>query len=215
MRIVLLGPPGAGKGTQSKILSARLGLPQIVIGDILKAQVSRGTPLGVAAKPYLDDGKLVPDPVIIDTIHERLEDPDTDKGFVLDGFPRTVPQAIALDATLADARTPLDVVIELVVGRDDVVRRLSGRRVCSNCGHIWHVEFDPPTVDGICDICGHDLIQRSDDNPETIIRRLGEYAEKTVPLTDFYAAQGKLVRIDAAGTPEAVTAATIAAAEPY
>ncbi len=211
MRVVLLGPPGAGKGTQSEIISKQLGVPKISVGDILKQQVGQGTSLGREAKPYLDNGKLVPDDVIIGMVRDRLAGPDTGNGFVLDGFPRTVPQAMALDAGLASAGTPLDLVIELVVGREDIITRLAGRRVCPHCERIWHVEFDPPSVPGICDRCGHTLIQRSDDNPETIAQRLDEYAAKTEPLTGFYASQGKLVRIDATGPAETVAAATMTA----
>ena len=214
MRVVLLGPPGAGKGTQAILIADHLAVPHISIGDILKANVSRDTALGREAKPYLDNGTLVPDDVIIDMMRDRLAESDTGGGFVLDGFPRTVPQAVALDAMLADVHKEIDVVIGLAVDNETVIRRLSGRRTCPNCGRIWHVEFDPPTVPGICDVCGAELVQRSDDNPETIVRRLEEYAAKTVPLIDYYRHQGKLAEVDADGVADRVTARAINALKP-
>ncbi|TCB99246.1 adenylate kinase [Micromonospora zingiberis] len=215
MRLVLVGPPGAGKGTQAEFIAAHLSVPKISTGDIFRANVSQGTPLGVEAKRYMDAGKLVPDEVTINMVRDRLAEPDAAEGFLLDGFPRTTPQAAALDKLLADLGTALDIVLELVVDDDEVIRRLSGRRTCRGCGKIWHVEFDPTSGDGICDRCGAELFQRDDDKPETIAARLREYAEKTAPLVDYYGAQGKLVGIDATGPVEDVTVRAIDALRSY
>ncbi|MEU6023873.1 MULTISPECIES: adenylate kinase [unclassified Micromonospora] len=215
MRLVLVGPPGAGKGTQAEFIAAHLSVPKISTGDIFRANVSQGTPLGVEAKRYMDAGKLVPDEVTINMVRDRLAEPDTAEGFLLDGFPRTTPQAAALDKLLADLGTALDIVLELVVDDDEVIRRLSGRRTCRGCGKIWHVEFDATSREGICDRCGAELFQRDDDKPETIAARLREYAEKTAPLVDYYGAQGKLVGIDATGPVEDVTVRAIDALRSY
>lgn len=215
MRLVLVGPPGAGKGTQAEFIAAHLSVPKISTGDIFRANVSQGTPLGIEAKRYMDAGKLVPDEVTINMVRERLAEPDTSDGFLLDGFPRTTPQAAALDKLLADLGTSLDIVLELVVDDDEVIRRLSGRRTCRGCGKIWHVEFDPPAREGVCDRCDAELFQRDDDKAETIARRLVEYAEKTAPLVDYYGAQGKLVGIDATGPVEDVTNRAIDALRSY
>ncbi|MEV4480823.1 adenylate kinase [Micromonospora coxensis] len=215
MRLVLVGPPGAGKGTQAEFIAAHLSVPKISTGDIFRANVSQGTPLGVEAKRYMDAGKLVPDEVTINMVRDRLAEPDAAEGFLLDGFPRTTPQAAALDKLLADLGTALDLVLELVVDDDEVIRRLSGRRTCRGCGKIWHVEFDATTREGICDRCGAELFQRDDDKPETIAARLREYADKTAPLVDYYGAQGKLVGIDATGPVEDVTVRAIDALRSY
>lgn len=215
MRLVLVGPPGAGKGTQAEFIAAHLSVPKISTGDIFRANVTQGTPLGVEAKRYMDAGKLVPDDVTINMVRDRLAEPDAGEGFLLDGFPRTTPQAAELDKLLADLGTMLDLVLELVVDDDEVIRRLSGRRTCRGCGKIWHVEFDATTRDGICDRCGAELFQRDDDKPETIAARLREYAEKTAPLVDYYGAQGKLVGIDATGPVEDVTVRAIDALRSY
>ncbi|MEV0426129.1 adenylate kinase [Micromonospora sp. NPDC049836] len=215
MRLVLVGPPGAGKGTQAEFIAAHLSVPKISTGDIFRANVSQGTPLGVEAKRYMDAGKLVPDEVTINMVRDRLAEPDASEGFLLDGFPRTTPQAAALDKLLADLGTALDLVLELVVDDDEVIRRLSGRRTCRGCGKIWHVEFDATKQDGVCDRCGAELFQRDDDKPETIAARLREYADKTAPLVDYYGAQGKLVGIDATGPVEDVTVRAIDALRSY
>ncbi|MER7458068.1 adenylate kinase [Micromonospora sp. NPDC126480] len=215
MRLVLVGPPGAGKGTQAEFIAAHLAVPKISTGDIFRSNVSQGTPLGVEAKRYMDAGELVPDEVTINMVRDRLAEPDASEGFLLDGFPRTTPQAAALDKLLADLGTALDLVLELVVDDDEVIRRLSGRRTCRGCGKIWHVEFDPTTREGICDRCGAELFQRDDDKPETIATRLREYADKTAPLVDYYGAQGKLVGIDATGPVEDVTVRAIDALRSY
>jgi adenylate kinase len=215
MRLVLVGPPGAGKGTQAEFIASHLSVPKISTGDIFRANVQAGTPLGVEARRYMDSGQLVPDEVTINMVRERLADPDAADGFLLDGFPRTVPQASALDKLLADLGAALDVVLELVVDDDEVIRRLSGRRTCRGCGKIWHVVFDPPTHEGICDRCGSELYQRDDDKADTVAERLRVYARDTSPLVTFYGAQCKLVGIDATGPVEDVTGRAIDALRPY
>jgi adenylate kinase len=205
VRLVLVGPPGAGKGTQAEFIAAHLAVPKISTGDIFRANVSQGTPLGVEAKRYMDSGNLVPDEVTINMVRERLAEPDAADGFLLDGFPRTLPQAAALDKLLADLGTQLDLVLELVVDEDEVVRRLSGRRQCRGCGKIWHIEFDSPSQEAVCDRCGGELYQRDDDKPEVIAERLKVYARDTAPLADYYGAQSKLVGIDATGPVEDIT----------
>ena len=215
MRLVLVGPPGAGKGTQAEFIAAHLSVPKISTGDIFRANVSQGTPLGVEARRFMDAGKLVPDEVTINMVRDRLAEPDAGEGFLLDGFPRTTPQAAALDKLLADLGTALDLVLELVVDDDEVIRRLSGRRTCRTCNRVWHVDFDPPAVEGVCDVDGGELYQRDDDKAETIAKRLVEYSEKTAPLVDYYGAQGKLVGIDATGPVEDVTVRAIDALRSY
>ncbi len=205
MRLVLVGPPGAGKGTQAQYVAVHLSVPQISTGDIFRANVGQGTPLGLEAKKYMNAGDLVPDEITINMVRNRLAEDDAAKGFLLDGFPRTVPQALELDNILADLGTRLDVVLELVVDDDEVVRRLSGRRTCRGCKRIWHVDFDPPTVNGICDACGGELFQRDDDNAATIQNRLSVYAASTAPLVAFYAERGMLVGIDATGPVDDIT----------
>jgi adenylate kinase len=215
MRLVLVGPPGAGKGTQAQFVSAHLSLLQISTGDIFRANVSQGTPLGKQAREYMDAGDLVPDEITIAMVRDRLDSDDAGRGFLLDGFPRTVPQAVQLDEILSELHTKLDVVLELVVDDGEVVRRLSGRRTCHNCGHIWHVDFDPPSADGICDNCRGELFQRDDDQPVTIRHRLEVYYEQTAPLIGYYAEQGILVGIDAMGPVDDVTERASAALRPY
>lgn len=215
MRIVLVGPPGAGKGTQAEYIAAHLSVPQISTGDIFRSNVAQGTPLGVEAKRYMDAGQLVPDEVTINMVRERLAEADAADGFLLDGFPRTVPQAAALDKMLADLGTQLELVLELVVDDDEVIRRLSGRRQCRGCGKIWHVEFDATSKEGVCDRCGGQLYQRDDDKPEVIAERLRVYSRDTAPLVDYYGAQGKLVGIDATGPVEDVTTRAIDALRSY
>jgi adenylate kinase len=215
MRLVLVGPPGAGKGTQAEFVGAHFAVPKISTGDIFRANVAAGTPLGVEAKRFMDSGQLVPDEVTINMVRDRLAEPDASDGFLLDGFPRTVPQATALDKLLADLGVGLDVVLELVVDDDEVIRRLSGRWTCRGCGKIWHIEFDPPTHEGVCDRCGGELYQRDDDKAETVSERLRVYARDTAPLIIFYGAQGKLVGIDATGPVEDVTVRAIDALRSY
>ncbi len=215
MRLVLVGPPGAGKGTQAQFVAEHTGVPKISTGDIFRANVGAGTELGLKAKAFMDRGDLVPDDVTIDMVRERLREADALEGFLLDGFPRTVPQAQTLDDILREtADTKLDVVLELVVDSDEVVRRLSGRRTCRTCNHIWHVDFDPPRVEGICDIDGGELFQRDDDLPETVKNRLEVYEEQTAPLVAYYANRGVLIGIDATGPVDDVTQRAIDALRP-
>ena len=216
MRLVLVGPPGAGKGTQAQFIAEHVGVPKISTGDIFRANVSQGTALGLQAKAYMDRGDLVPDEVTIDMVRNRLAEPDALQGFLLDGFPRTVPQAETLDDILREtANTKLNVVLELVVDNEEVVRRLSGRRTCRTCNHIWHVDFDPPQVPGVCDLDGGELFQRDDDQPATIENRLEVYDEQTAPLVAYYAHRGVLVGIDATGPVDDVTLRAIDALRPF
>jgi adenylate kinase len=214
MRLVLVGPPGAGKGTQAKFLAKHFAIPAISTGDIFRANVMQKTDLGLEAKRYMDGGDLVPDEITIAMVRDRVHEDDAASGFLLDGFPRTVPQAEALKEILAEIGTPLDAVLELKVDDEEVVRRLSGRRTCRQCGHVWHQEFDPPKEEGVCDKCGGPLFQRDDDQPETIRRRLEVYNENTAPLVGYYEDQGLLVAIEATGPVDGVTKRAIAALEP-
>jgi adenylate kinase len=200
MRIILLGPPGAGKGTQAKLLIERLGVPQISTGDMLRAAVKAGTPLGREAKAYMDRGALVPDGVIIGLVRERLQSADCIRGYILDGFPRTVAQAEALEKTLLDLRLSLDHVLCLEVPPEDLVVRIAGRRTCRVCGAMFHVRFSPAKRDGVCDACGGETYQRDDDLEDTVRRRLEVYAQQTEPLVRFFEGRGLLRRI--AGTGE-------------
>ena len=211
MRVVLVGPPGAGKGTQAEFISSHFGVPKISTGDIFRFNVREQTVLGKEARTYMDKGDLVPDEVTIAMVRDRLGEVDATDGFLLDGFPRTVPQADALRDLLLELVTPIDVALELVVDDDEVVRRLSGRRTCRRCNHIWHIDFDPPKLDGTCDSCGGELDQREDDRPETVRRRLDVYAEQTAPILDHYADLRMLVGIDATGPVESVTERAISA----
>ena len=213
MRLVLVGAPGAGKGTQAKFVAKHFSVPAISTGDIFRANIAAKTELGREAKRYMDAGDLVPDEVTIGIVRDRLSQDDTASGFLLDGFPRTLAQAEALRDMLDDLGTPLDVVLELQVDDDEVVRRLSGRRTCRQCGHVWHLEFDPPEKEGICDIDGGELFQRDDDQPETIRRRLEVYTEQTEPLVGFYENAGLLRSITAQGAVDEITERAIAALE--
>jgi adenylate kinase len=213
--LLFFGPPGVGKGTQAQRLSAVFRIPHISTGDMLRAAIASNTPLGQRAKEFIDKGQLVPDELILDVIADRLGQPDTARGFLLDGFPRTVPQAVQLDEILKELGAALDVVLELVVDDGEVVRRLSGRRTCRNCGHIWHVDFDPPSADGICDNCAGELFQRDDDQAATVRHRLEVYYEQTAPLIGYYAEQGILVGIDAMGPVDDVTERASAALRPF
>ena len=205
MRIVLVGPPGAGKGTQAEYISSYFGIPKISTGDIFRSNVAEETELGLQAKKFMDAGELVPDEVTIGMVRDRLVEDDAADGFLLDGFPRTMPQALELATMLNDLSAPLDLALELVVDEDEVVRRLSGRRTCRRCNHIWHIDFDPTTVEGVCDSCGGPLYQREDDRPATVRRRLEVYAEQTAPIVEYYADERVLVGIDATGPVESVT----------
>ncbi len=215
MRIVLVGPPGAGKGTQAQFIASHLAIPKISTGDIFRSNVSQGTPLGRQAKEYMNRGDLVPDEVTIAMVRDRLSEEDAQPGFLLDGFPRNVPQAETLKKQLMDWDTRLTVVLELVVDEDEVVRRLSGRRTCRRCERVWHIMFDPPTRDGICDACGGELFQRDDDREETVRHRLDVYKQQTAPLVSYYADEGVLIGIDATGPVEEVTERALAALRPF
>ncbi|HEY5595371.1 MAG TPA: adenylate kinase [Nitrospiria bacterium] len=204
MRLIFLGPPGVGKGTQAQRLSAEFRIPKISTGDILRVAVQKKTPLGLQAKSFMDSGKLVPDDVVIGIIRERLKESDCRAGFILDGFPRTVPQARALTSMLGQNQSGIDRVLNFELPDDELIRRLSGRRSCPNCQTVYHVEFNPAKKPDQCDRCGGGLIQRSDDQPETIRKRLEVYQSQTLPLIRFYEDQGVLTRIDGSGNPEAV-----------
>ena len=211
MRVVLVGPPGAGKGTQAQFLASHLSIPKISTGDIFRDNVSHGTALGHRAQAYMERGDLVPDEVTIAMVTDRLADDDAQAGFLLDGFPRNVPQAETLKKLLTSWETRLDVVLELVVDDDEVVRRLSGRRGCRRCGRIWHVVFDPPVEPGICDDCRGELFQRDDDREETIRHRLEVYQQQTTPLVSFYADEGTLLGLDATGPVDEITERALSA----
>ena len=188
MRLILLGPPGAGKGTQAEVLVEKLNVPQISTGDILRAAVKNGTPVGLEAKAYMDAGDLVPDDVIIGVVKERLTADDCKNGYIFDGMPRTIAQAEALDAQ----SVVIDTVLSIGVPDEVIIKRLSGRRTCPTCGMIFHIETKKPKTEGICDACGATLIIRKDDEPETILNRLQTYHKETEPLVNYYKAQGKL-----------------------
>jgi adenylate kinase len=205
VRLVLVGPPGAGKGTQAQFLSSHLSIPKISTGDIFRDNVSHGTALGRRAQSYMERGDLVPDQITIAMVTDRLADDDAGSGFLLDGFPRNVPQAETLKKLLSAWDTRLDVVLELVVDDDEVVRRLSGRRTCRRCGRVWHATFDPPSRPDICDDCGGELFQRDDDREETIRHRIEVYQQQTSLLIAFYADEGILLGIDATGPVDEIT----------
>ena len=207
MKLIMLGAPGAGKGTQAAVLSERLGIPTISTGNILRAAVKNGTPVGLQAKSYMDAGKLVPDEVIIGIVAERLTEADCAKGFILDGVPRTIAQAEALEA----AGVRFDCVLDIEVSDEEIVSRMSGRRACTDSGATYHVTAAPPRAEGVCDACGGRLVQRDDDKPETVLDRLSVYHAQTEPLKEFYAQRGILKRVDNKPTIEA-TAKAIAAA---
>jgi adenylate kinase len=197
---MLFGAPGAGKGTQAKFLIEKYGIPQISTGDILRAAIADGTKMGLEAKKYMEEGKLVPDSTIIGIIRDRLAKEDCQKGFILDGFPRTLPQAEALEELMKDLKISLDKVISLNVPDELIVGRITGRRVCNDCGASFHVEFNPSKENDKCDFCGGKLITRKDDTAETVAKRLGEYHAQTAPLFDFYKDKGILAELD--GTKE-------------
>lgn len=199
MNLIFLGAPGAGKGTQARLLQQREGIPQVSTGDMLRAALAEGSPVGKRAKAYMDQGALVPDEVMIALIEERLRRPDAQRGFVLDGFPRTLPQAEALDRMLEGAGRALDAVLYFNISDETILRRLTGRWVCRKAGHIYHLEYNPPGTAGICDADGSELYQREDDRPETVRRRLEVYHRETQPVVEFYRRRGVFATIDAEG----------------
>jgi len=207
MNLILLGPPGAGKGTQAQFLMEDYDIPQISTGDMLRSAVKEGTPMGLKAKDCMDSGALVPDDVVVGIVRERLQQDDCAKGFILDGFPRTVPQADALSATLQEMGKEIDAAIALSVDTEALVERLAGRRTCPVCGAGYHLQYDPPREDGICAKCGAQLVQRDDDKEETVRNRMQVYAEQTQPLLDYYSHTGVLIEVDGMNSIEEVRGA--------
>ncbi|MBR4554206.1 MAG: adenylate kinase [Ruminococcus sp.] len=207
MNLILLGAPGAGKGTQAEVICNALNIPTISTGNMLRAAVKAGTEYGLKAKAAMDAGALVSDDIVIGILRDRIKEPDAQNGFILDGFPRTVPQAEALDAM----GVKIDKVVEIFVPDETIQKRLGGRRVCLDCGATYHVEFKPSKVEGVCDVCGKELVIRKDDQPETVISRLKTYHEQTAPLKDYYAAQGKLVTVEGQENVEDTSKLTLAA----
>ncbi|MCD7742674.1 MAG: adenylate kinase [Oscillospiraceae bacterium] len=202
MKLILLGAPGAGKGTQAEIFSKRLNIPTISTGNILRAAMKNGTPVGLQAREYVESGKLVPDAVVIGIVQERLAEPDCADGYILDGMPRTIPQAEALESCGIE----IDCALSIEVSDDVIIERMSGRRTCPDCGASFHVRSNPPKQDGVCDLCGAALTIRADDAPETVRARLATYHQETEPLKAFYAARGKLKTVDNQPTIEVTTA---------
>lgn len=204
MNLILLGPPGAGKGTQAQYLTEKYNIPQISTGDMLRAAVKEGTPMGLKAKACMDAGNLVPDEVVIGIVRERLQKDDCSQGFILDGFPRTVPQADALKETLQQLNKEIDAVLALTVDTDALVARLAGRRTCPGCGAGYHLLYDPPQEAGVCSKCGAALIQRDDDKEETVRNRMEVYAQQTLPLVEYYRKENILHEIDGMDSIETV-----------
>jgi adenylate kinase len=196
MNLIFMGPPGAGKGTQAKLFAKTYNIPQISTGDILRQAVKEGTPLGKKAQIYLEKGELVPDEIMIGIIKDRLQEGDCQKGWLMDGFPRTIWQAVALDEILRQRGLSLDAVINLYLQEEELIKRVSGRRVCRNCGETFHVIFNPPLQEGICDKCGGPLYQREDDKEDTVRKRLQVYRARTKPLIEYYWEKGSLISID-------------------
>jgi len=205
VRVIMLGPPGAGKGTQASRIAAAYGIPHISTGDMFRENMKQGTPLGQEARGYMDAGELVPDDLVVRMVDDRLSWDDAQDGWNLDGFPRTIGQAEALDDLLGERGTPIDVVLRFAVEDDEVVERLSGRRVCRECGEIYHMTANPPAEEGVCDTCGGELYQRDDDKEEVIRTRLATYAEETEPLEQFYGDRGLLRDVEAVGDIDDVT----------
>ena len=204
MRVLLIGPPGAGKGTQAKLLEERLNIPQVSTGDMLRQAQREGSQLGDAARRYMENGGLVPDEIVIGIVEERLSRPDCARGFVLDGFPRTVRQAEALDTLLVARGQPLDAIVSIIVPREDLVSRLAGRRTCSNCGAMYHLAVDEAARSGVCARCQGVVMQREDDREDTVRRRLHVYEQETEPVLDYYRKGGRLVGASGLGTREEV-----------
>ncbi|MGN0243784.1 MAG: adenylate kinase [Lachnospiraceae bacterium] len=196
MKIIMLGAPGAGKGTQAKMLAEKYNIPHISTGDIFRANIKNGTPLGQKAKEYMDQGLLVPDELVVDLVVDRVAQEDCSNGYILDGFPRTIPQAVALDEALAKKGESMDYAIDVEVPDENIVERMGGRRACVGCGATYHLVYHPTKVEGVCDVCQQSLILRDDDQPETVQKRLKVYHEQTQPLIDYYADKKILVEVD-------------------
>lgn len=196
MKIIMLGAPGAGKGTQAKMIAEKYSIPHVSTGDIFRANIKNGTELGMEAKKYMDQGKLVPDELTVKILLDRVAQPDCEKGYVLDGFPRTIPQAEVLDKALKELGDQIDYAINVDVPDENIVNRMSGRRACVACGATYHVKYNAPKVENVCDSCGKELIIRDDDKPETVQNRLTVYHEQTQPLIDFYEKKGVLKNVD-------------------
>ncbi|WP_019547054.1 adenylate kinase [Streptomyces sulphureus] len=212
MRIVLVGPPGAGKGTQATVLAGKLSIPHISTGDLFRANISQGTELGQKAQEYMRGGQLVPDEVTIGMAKDRMSEPDAAGGFLLDGFPRNIAQAEALDGILKEDGEELDAVLDLEVPEEEIVKRIAGRRICrSDSSHVFHVEYSAPKTEGVCDICGGELYQRDDDREETVRKRLAVYHEETEPIIEHYREQGLVTTISALGSVTEVTGRAMAA----
>lgn len=209
MKIIMLGAPGAGKGTQAKKLAAKYGIPHISTGDIFRANIKNGTELGKNAKVYMDQGLLVPDELVVDLVVDRFQEPDCAEGYVLDGFPRTIPQAQALDAALAKSNDAVEYAIDVDVPDAVIISRMSGRRACIGCGGTYHIVTIPPKKEGICDVCGKELVLREDDKPETVEKRLKVYHEQTQPLIDYYQGKGILRSVDGTRDLEEVFQAVV------
>ena len=200
MKLVFLGPPGAGKGTQSERICKDYNIVQLSTGDILRSNRKMGTELGKKAQSYMDAGNLVPDEIIIDMIKEELKKPELENGYILDGFPRTVPQAVALDELLKSMNDKLDLTLVLEVPNEELIKRLSARRTCRQCGKTYHLIYNPPAKEGICDVCGGELYQRDDDKEEAILNRLKVYENQTKPLIEYYEKQGLAKKVDGIGS---------------
>ncbi len=204
MKLILIGPPGVGKGTQAKFLVEKYMIPQISTGDMLRVNVRENTQLGLEAQKFMNAGNLVPDTVILGMMKMRLQDDDCNNGYILDGFPRTIPQAEGLDKLLSEMEENLDVVLVINVANEEVIKRLSSRRSCKSCGTVYNLMFDPPKKEGVCNQCNGELYQRDDDKPETISQRLEIYSQQTKPLVEFYSKQNLIKTVSGLGTIEAV-----------
>lgn len=209
MKIIMLGAPGAGKGTQAKMIAAKYGVPHISTGDIFRVNIKNGTELGAKAKTYMDQGLLVPDELVVDLVIDRFKADDCQKGYILDGFPRTIPQAEVLDNALTELGDKIDFAIDVDVPDENIIKRMSGRRACLACGATYHIEHVPPKTEGICDRCGKELVLRDDDKPETVKNRLDVYHKQTQPLIDFYTKKGILKSVDGTQDMKDVFAAIV------
>lgn len=209
MKIIMLGAPGAGKGTQAKKIAEKYGIPHISTGDIFRANIKQGTELGKKAKTYMDQGLLVPDELTVDLVIDRIQQEDAKNGYILDGFPRNIPQAQCLDEALAKLNDKIDYAINVEVPDENIINRMGGRRACVGCGATYHVEYNPPKTEGICDICGEKLILRDDDKPETVKKRLNVYHEQTQPLIDYYSKAGVMKEVDGTVDMDDVFAAIV------